>query len=336
MALPSVYMKPHQRSLEHKMSDYPTTFIILCILAVATAGWGIIHGNRIYELPVIASAFVIAWLIPQGIALEGQSYGVSRLDELFWLYVILCLLALIGSFVVARNRQFKTRATNFHFNSTRVLGACWVLLLGGIAAQLTMVTNAVEQESGQWTGSITALYLLIDLRTFAICLAMLAYVHTGKKAFLIVVLIGVVAAFPGLTSAVKRAAVFDTIVASIGAYMFAKRINPPRTAVVAFLIIGTFFINQVGVIRSQVEEGRSVFQVASSGELTENFEYFNVQKHTELQQAKSDFAYISQTGDYAYYANYWNQLTHQYVPAFLVGREFKDSLRIDTVRSMSA
>ena len=51
---------------------------------------GLLSKNRIFELPVIMSIFALAWLIPQGVTAERQVPGVSTVDELFWLYVLLC------------------------------------------------------------------------------------------------------------------------------------------------------------------------------------------------------------------------------------------------------
>lgn len=324
------------------MTDFSTAFILLCIFAVVITVWGIASGDGVFEMPVLISTFIIAWLIPQGIAAETQSFGVSSADEKFWSYVLLCFLSLTAAFYFAKNPRGKARVAarvvrgdDETYDYQKLLVVTVLLLAVGIFGQIMVERLAPEQETGEWTGIISAYYMLIDLRTFVICLAVLLYARTRRTSFLILALVGLAISVPGLLSSVKRGMIFETLVASVGAYMFAKRIIPPRVAVIAFVLAGTLLLHQVGLLRQAYAEGRSVASVISSGEFFDSFEYFELDKAHEVLQAKSDFIYVDRNDSYTLGADYWNQVSHQYVPGFLFGSDFKQSLKFPTVRELA-
>ncbi|KCZ47175.1 hypothetical protein, partial [Hyphomonas sp. CY54-11-8] len=92
--------------------------------------------------------------------------------------------------------------------------------------------------------------------------------------------------------------------------------------------------NKVGEIRNYVKTGQGSFiEAVLSPELYDHFDYFALQEgdSSEIGLAQYDFWYINETGRWEYGADYWNKLVHQYVPAFLVGRESKESLKIDSL-----
>ena len=133
----------------------------------------------------------------------------------------------------------------------------------------------------------------------------------------------------------KRTTIFELAVTLGGAYYLGSRISPPRTAIIALTLLGTVVLHQVGSLRAAVDEGRTLTSAILSGEIFQRFEYLNLESAHEIRQAKSDFEFIDKSMWLRFGADYWNQLTHQYVPAFIVGREFKNSLKLDTIRTMA-
>lgn len=318
------------------MTDIPTSFLIFCVLSLAFTIWGIAAGHRVFEIPVLISAFNLAWLVPQGIAVESGSWSSDFLDEMFWVYVTLCMVLLTIGFYFGKGRKPVERQSSDPIITDRLIILAGAFLAIGLVAQYLVISSGADTEAAQWTGIITAYYMLLDFRTYAICLAVLAYARTKNKAFLIIAAIGIIAVIPGLGNSVKRTQIFEFLIATGGAYMFAKRIIPPRAAVFAVVFLGTLLLHQVGTIRDANRNDRALSEVLSSGELIDGFEYFELEKTRELLQAKSDFRYLSESGEHKFFATYWNQLTHQYVPAFVFGRDFKQSLRLATLGDLAA
>jgi hypothetical protein len=82
-----------------------------------------------------------------------------------------------------------------------------------------------------------------------------------------------------------------------------------------------------------VNAGGSLIEALSSEEFYTEFNYFKLEQGeaSEVGLAQFDYHYMNRTWRWEYGADYWNSMVHQYVPAFLLGREVKENLKIDSL-----
>lgn len=324
------------------MTVFPITFYMMCALVLAVAGWGILTGTRLLELPVILSLFAIAWLIPEGITAERAQPWSHPGDTLFWGYVTACLAIeflffYIGKAAAANWREGRGRRRQLPtYRFERLVWFAAGLMAVGVVANVLMMHAASEFRPNQvWTGVITLYELLSSASTLGLLLAALLYFRTREKAPLIIGIICLVTLFPALATGIKRVGVFDIAVATGGSYFMIRRIFPPRMLVAAAAILGTLLLHQVGELRSVRNQGGSVTEYIMSGAPFEQFSYFHSPEAYEIEQAKSDFTYVRQNDYLTYGAVYWNGLVKQYVPAFALGRNFKDSLFLASIANLA-
>ena len=317
----------------------PFLFLATCAFVGGVAAWGICSKQRVFEMPVIVAAFSIAWLIPQGLTAERRDFGTTFQDEFFWAYVLSCLVALTCGFYSGKRAEYQRssilyRTAPIYSYNRLILCAAGLVVVGSLALTLMSRAAATQDLGSQWTGVATAYALLANTRTFGVCLAALLFARTGRILPLVIAVIGVLVALPMINSGVKRSVMFETVVTTAGAYYLARHTFPPRMAVVALVIFGTVLLHQVGAVREYTKRTNStVAEAVWAGVMFEKFEYFDLDKAFEVEQAKFDIRYINKTMKIEYGADYWNQLTHQYVPAFIVGRNFKESLKFETLRT---
>ncbi|MCR9194858.1 MAG: hypothetical protein NXH88_09015 [Hyphomonas sp.] len=280
----------------------------------------------------------IAWVVPQGIELEYNPYSPYA-SGAFWLYVTGCFLFIFWGFRAGRKAKQRRIARSPEqelqsFSMRRLLIAAVGLTALGQIAVFQMRGIDISGMGGQWTGIITMWALLSKANGFGLCLAVLVFVRTRSLAALAV---AVVAAAPIVHASflgVRREAIFDLVILTAGAWYLSKRSYPPRAAVIVCLLVGTVILNTAGEIRGQVRPGEStLLSVLTSSETYRGFDFFNLDQGaaSEVGLARYDFWYVNHTWRWEFGADYWNRLVHQYVPAFLLGRDFKEGLKISTL-----
>lgn len=313
-------------------------FICLCVLLAAIVLRGVIGGKSVLEFPVIASLLGLAWIVPQGVALENlptQSYDTGA----FWVYVTACFAFIALGFAFGRYMQTNTGAqtavaSTERFDMNRLTVAAGVLGGLGIAAYFLMGTVDTSSMRGQWTGVITLYALLNKACGFGLCLSVLIFARTKSRVALAIAVVCAVPIAVSALTAVRREAVFDLIVLTAGAWYLAKAKSPPRLFVLIGIVIGSLILNNPAQLRGYVNSNdRTLIDALADAEAYDEMSVIRVDEEeaNEVRQAQSDFWYLNETGEWEFGADYWNKMVHQYVPAFLVGREFKDSLKFSTL-----
>lgn len=294
-------------------------------------------GKSMFEYPTLAALMGLAWVVPQSIELESDPYSPYA-SGAFWLYITACFLFILWGFRLglrARKRRMAQALdrTLPGFDTKRLLIAAAGLTALGQAAVFQMRGIDTSGMGGQWTGVITMWALLAKTNAFGLCLSILIFAKTGSRLALIIAIVGVIPIAQSAFLAVRREALFDLAILTAGAWYMSKNRTPPRGVVIACLVVGTIVLNSVGDIRGRVFSGEmSLFSVLTSSEIYRDFNYLDLGQGSasEVGLARYDFEYMNKTWNWEYGANYWNALANQYVPAFFLGRAFKDSLMIDT------
>ena len=316
------------------------SFYALCVVLLWFAARGLLGGTKVFAYPTLAAMMGLAWVVPQGIELEQNPANLYG-SETFWLYVTACFLFIAFGFRAGYSAQRRRTAGERDrsvpsFNNNRLIIAAAGLTALGLLSVFQILTSDTSLMGAQWTGVITLWALLAKASGFGLCLAVLVFARTGSRLALV---IAAVAAIPVAQSAflsIRRESLFDLAILSVGAWYLARRSYPPRVFVVAGLLIGTVVLNTAGDIRERLLVGEESFAaVLSSQETYQNFDYTSIgqKKASEVGLAQFDAWYVNQTGSWEVGAEHWNSLMSQYFPAFLFGRELKESLTLSTLAS---
>lgn len=313
-------------------------FYALC----AVLGWlalrGLLSGRGVFEFPTVAAMMGIAWVVPLGIELESDPSNFYASGN-FWLYVTACFLFLAWGFRLGRKGQLKRiqrtpEVTRAEYNLRRLLVAAGGLTALGLVSVAMMYGTDTSSLGTQWTGIITMYQLFSSASGMGLCLAMLVFARTRSALALG---IAVVASTPLIAAAlggVRREQLFDLLVLTAGSWYIVRRSFPPRLAVIICLVVGTVVLNKAGELRSYIASDQGSFLDAIvSDEIYKEFNYFALEQgeSSEVGLAQHDFWYMNQNERWEYGAGYWNKLVHQYVPAFIVGRDYKEDLKLDTL-----
>lgn len=324
-------------------SPLSTSFLLLCVLLVATTVRGIWFGRGVFEFPVVTSMLGLAWVVPQGFEMERNG-SMGQDNGGFWYYLTACFLLISVGFALGRAHSAKRRRREGGHNATKydphklTIAAGGLTALGVVCFLMIRGTDTSGMEGG-WSGIVTMYALLAGATAFGLCLSILIFARTRSLFALATAVISATPMVYVIMQGVRREVLFDLLVLGAGSYYLSKRRYPPRIAVVAFLLMGSFVLNSVGDIRAYVSSGQgNLFDAVLSGDLRKNFNYFELSQgdSSEVKLARYDFIHTSETGRFEYGGNYLNSIVSQYVPAFLVGREFKDSLKADTLEQRAS
>ena len=110
-------------------------------------------------------------------------------------------------------------------------------------------------------------------------------------------------------------------------FYFIRGKLPPRWAIVASVLGAMFIIPAIGEYRNLASEN-PLTALKSISFKDEFNEYFEEDTISEVRNAVLLIAATQETGDYEMGAGYWNRIIFRFVPAQLLGRDFKDSLMI--------
>jgi hypothetical protein len=300
-------------------------------IAAGIAAWGFVRTSRIFLYPVGVALLYMAWVVPQAIHIESSGLGEFHDAHLTWAYATLCLIATVAGFWAGIRHGALSWCPAL---AVRPLlgGTVALLVLGGFSALKVYGMAEADDLGTEWTGAITAYHLGTQPLIYAFALSWLIYLRTGRPVFVAVMGIALLFMAPGLMAGVKRNVIFELAFVFAAGLHFARGVRLNRLALVAACIFATVLVHQVGAVRHYMNEGHgNAVQAVVSGVMFERFEYFNLERAPELSQAVSDIAIYNENRRFDGFAHHWNKLVHQYVPAFLLGRETKDNLKVDVM-----
>ncbi len=295
---------------------------------------GILGTNKFFEFTTLVAILFLAFFVPQALAIENGSWESFEPWKL-WLYMTLCLVMVAAGFAsgkrlatnVARGRP--APRPNLHMV---VVGCMTLALLGLFAANEIRAISASTDLGTEWTGIVTLWYLLMQTIFYAFTLSWVGYLWGERSQIMVIVLVvSFLTILALVTGAIKRNHIAELAIVLAGGWFFLKHKQPPRALLLAACFLGTVLLHQVGAIRDYVNDGRgNAIEAILAGEPFREFRYFSADDAPELGQALIDLYGINQTGDFEGPASLWNKMVHQYVPGFIVGPQFKESLKVES------
>jgi hypothetical protein len=304
------------------MFFYFLPFVVGCALVFAAMAW---RPRLAYEFPYFMGAVFIAFILPQLYGLYLNNWGGEFLEKTV-LMSALCLGACWVGYQ-PRTLGFTHRILRQPLNSARFLhGGIALVAIGWFFN--TLFSQLPEDDiSGLLTGRGT-IYLFFSALVypgFAIC-----FYAALKERKAVAWLAAVLAAIIPIETTIFYGRREPTVlfVVAIGLCFYFLRGKPaPRWVVVGSILAAMFAIPATGAYRGLSKE--SPWTALKQINFEEEFaEYFDDEKNSEMKNATIYISAISQSEDYEWGAGYWNRIVFRFVPAQLLGAEFKNSLMI--------
>lgn len=308
--------------------------LIAVTLAMLVSGLRTRDG--IIRFPFLAAAVCGGWFIPQAIGLVDDATLPEGGYALTMIYAAACMGAIwLG------NASRAVRQESFQdFDERRLLiAAAGLSLIGGIAYSQILTTPAQQNELGLTTGIVTIYFFFAKLQYFGLALALLLLLKRFSQRALALVLINLSMTMSFVLFGGRRGAAVEIAMIIITCLWFRRRIIPPRTAILAAVVLAAIVGNSIASYRSLVEEINTYqardqeVRLPAINELLEipffdDFKTLLEKGSYEATNAVYTIAASSETFRFSLGVEYWNYLVFSYVPAQLVGREIKDALTI--------
>ena len=318
--------------------------LILTAIVGALAIWGILRPAALFEYPTASAAVTCAYLIAQVWRIESSGDFDDYPLASVWNYMILCFIMTFVGFRVGALRKHKTPQNNLErfrgaYDIDKLLiGALALAAVGGFAVIMINRQLATMAVGEAWTGAIAFYALLSSLLWFATGLSWLIYLYTGRKLALALALFGFVMILIPIVFSARREPAFALAATILLGIFFVKHRTVSRLVLIPLLLVGFVLINRAGQIRSYIQTNNTPLVGAlSDSKITQGPEQATA--IGEVASAVSDITIAIYSDEYAFMVPYYNQLVNSYVPAFILGRDFKNSVLVDvstdsTVESM--
>lgn len=317
-----------------------TSLIILSGLILALGVVPFVRPRSVFEYPYVVGMFLAVWFLPQAWAVERLGLAGGFDPTLAWNYIILCIIFLVGGYLAGRgmsvhSTKSKRSEIATMYSEKRMGQACIVLIAVGAFAYVMMSRMAATTtyEAG-WTGVIIVYATLAQCLVFGACLTFLIYLRTKDRFALILFGIATAVFAPVLFIAVKREFIFEFSIIIFGSLFLVRNVVPPRIVLLAGCLVGAFIVNNAGDIRGYVKDNDSslIGALASKDLLTQSTgeNDKSTEKAPEVNGAVTDIAIATEIGQYYPFAQIANGMVGRYFPAFIFGRDAKNSLMMKT------
>ena len=244
--------------------------------------------------------------------------------------ILMALLCVIMVYVGAKVGSKPFQSLNWSFNVTRLMKASLILsLIGAIFYYLiSRLPEDVRVESMP-TGVIVAYGFFAQMMTYGFAIAVLVYATYASRLALVVMLFDLSFYVDRILVGARRGEAAVIIAIFALALLFRRGWVVPRTIAVSFMIFATFFIYSTGDYRERSKD-ESLVDLIGAINYGDNIKSTLANGGPEMELAVHHIEAVDRRMTFDFGAFYWNAIVFNYVPAQLVGYEFKELIRIQT------
>ena len=303
-------------------------FWLFVLLAAGAVGYALWKPARMFEYPAFMGFAFAAFLLPQAVSLMRFPGGVQGESvQAVLLMGCLCLGAVLLGYLLRPNLMLVAwTARAMDMRKLFHVGLAFVAISYGFQRALGSI-DVQFAETGGMTGAGTILLFFQQLcyPGFAICLFCAV-----RRPTVVNVLASLAGLLPLLQAVVIGRREGTALVALIVlmAFFFERKWVPPRWLFAAGLAGAMLLIPATGTYRELASEKgvAAIWDINFLG----NFKQFMFEESPilELRNGAAVIEATRATGHYEYGSGYWNHLVFRFVPAQLVGKKFKDSLKV--------
>jgi hypothetical protein len=304
-------------------------FLVSCGLLIFKV---ISQPNLVYEYPYFIGFIFFIFIAPQAIIIYNQPRLVppSAIGPLFLMCFLSVLMAVLGYKLAPAIRISKS--LNVRLNEKKLINISIIYTLLGYLFLFLMNRHLSQLKtvSTQWSGILTIYVLLFNVINIAF--PVFLYLTLQKFSFR-VLSYTIIAGLPSLYFIIaagrrETTALFFLTIALT--FFFKARIAPSKLFIIGAVLFATLIIPATGDYR-KVAADHGPIEAIKSLDLKQGFiNYFESGKYLELVVAAHIIDAYSFHGEYDYGSGYWDNMVFRYVPAQILGNDFKQSLMINS------
>jgi len=307
----------------------PALLFVLIMLVAAPLAMTMKKPPRIFEYPFFMAFAFAAFVVPQAFSLIRFPGFVEQSSVTAVLTMsCLCMAACFLGYQLAPS-ALMLRWTSRPIDMPRLFRAGVVFIaLGYMMGNVLSVTEVQYTDTGSMTGAATILlfFQLLGYPGFAIAL----FCALRRPSFLTIA-VSLIGVFPLLKEALsgRRENTAVLVLTIVMALFYERRLQPSRLAISAVLVFSMLFIPATAEYRGYAYNKN--WDGVRNMDLVGNFKGFLTEESIlELRNGAAVIESTRETGHYQFGKAYWNHLVFRFVPAQVVGAEFKQSLMFTT------
>lgn len=305
---------------------------VLLIILLASCAALLVRGfaapGDVYQYPCVAGAVLLGFVVPQLVGMTNDhSLPPGALDKTLVVTILCTWMCWLG-FVwpVGPARLFSCT-----FDEGRLaVGSLFLSLFGAFFFYKISTLPEEITRATSWSGIVVAYDFFSRVLSYGFVLALILYLARGSRLALAVLIFDGLFYFHRIVIAGRRWTMVEFTLAVGFLLWLHRRIVPPRLAIVVGLVFGTLVINGIGQYRALTLDPAGprwsdVLKIDLIGSFTKILEDGSY----ELRNTVFAIEAVDRRAAYDFGTFNWNALVFNWVPAQIVGKEFKEALIIN-------
>lgn len=305
----------------------------LLVILICVCLFMMLHGlarrGGVYQLPFLMGSVFLGFIVPQVPGLIADPYLPQEALSAALVTGILCALGTQAGWSVNGHgfrflhREVDDRRIEIMAAAMTAIGGFFYYKLGALPDD--MLANR------QWSGAPVAMMFFAKLLNFGFVLAVVSALRTGRSPSYAIAFVGAMFYLEQIFVAARRGDAAEFFLVILLSVWFMRRKVLPRALMVAGVVVGTVLLWSTHDYRgaSLDPDGMSVAefeQIDFAGNIGSVLETGG----EEMRNATFQIMVAETEGLYSFSAGTWNWIVFVYVPAQILGKEFKESLMLET------
>jgi hypothetical protein len=306
----------------------PVLIPALTVLCLALLVWGTTKPGRVYEFPFLTGAVMAGWVLPQIFGLAGNAFlPVDALAKTV-LFMILCIGACYFGYVWQSKRKFPL---DFHYDQAALLRVCAGLTLFGGSFYFAVSRLPEEQLAmTQFSGLSVAYLFFADVLAYGFAIALLLFFRDRSRLALALALFASSFYLERIVFGGRRGDVVQVVLMVLLAIWFQRGKVMPIPLMIVAMLGGSLVFNSIDQYRAIAtskdgQDWKKITQIDFLG----NLKQLSAHGGEEMTNVVYNIAAKDAEMDLDFGAFNWNMLVFNYVPAQIVGQDFKAFLMFD-------
>jgi hypothetical protein len=318
------------------------TTLILVLVSTCGAGlcWGLRNKGRLYSFPFLATLVYCGWVLPQVFSLMDNklipasgflSFLIMAILSLWMIFAAFYIIGPLGDKLKSFSKDMRSSCFRKEFfggnayADKKMQVFCFVLALVGFIFYIKILLLPDVNKAKQWTGIVTVYWFFAVFFRYSLAIALLKYMEKRVKSFFLLAFFSAIPMVWHIIHSGRRGLLIEFCLMIALSLFFVKKIELSRWLFVGVFCTAMMLLPSIGEYRKLTKSGESVLEVNVFHNFTQNYSH---KAAWEVKNASYELAAIKYLAAYDYGSFHWNEFIHNYVPAQLVGREFKESLKV--------
>ena len=292
--------------------------------------WGLRYKERICQYPFFMGFAFVSFILPQAVVVQSTPFpaSVEGVNRVFVMAFLSALMCWIGYRIKLPATILKNINRSTDSSIIRIGGFLYSCI--GLGLWLLIYSLPESRGVGQyWTGVITIYAFFANLLNVGFVILLIDIFKKPAIYKFLLILPSASTLLYRCVIAGRRTSIMFVVFGILCALFFVRRKAPSRSLVLIGALLAVLTLASVHEYRVISKSGN--WSEVSKINPVENLKALaeeNDAKSLELRNAAAFIDNTVQMGDHQWGTGYWDRLVFRWVPAQLLGKEFKDSLTI--------